>query len=189
MTISALPTPPARSMAPAVFIPTADAFLAALPIFVSQTNATGAQATADGQTATAQAVLATTQANNAATQAINSANSAAAAAASAASAVAGVATAATSTTSLTIGNGSQTLTVQTGKNFVVGMFVQIAYTTTPSTWMNGVITAYNSGTGVLNVTTNTFNGSGTQTAWTISISAPNPTPLSSINDPVYWMGY
>lgn len=36
--ITALPTAPARTMAPAVFVPTADAFVAALPTFGTETN-------------------------------------------------------------------------------------------------------------------------------------------------------
>ena len=42
MSITALPTPPARSQAPATFITNADAFIAALPTFVTEANALAA---------------------------------------------------------------------------------------------------------------------------------------------------
>lgn len=79
-------------------------------------------------------------------------------------------TSATSTTSLTIGTGSKSLTVQTAKNFVVGMSVKIAYTNSPTNWMAGDITAYDTATGALTVIVTNINGSGTQTAWTVSLS-------------------
>lgn len=76
----------------------------------------------------------------------------------------------TSTTSLTIGTGSKVLTTQTGKNFQIGQPVRIAYTTTPSNYMDGQVTAYNSGTGALTVLVGgTPGGSGTYAAWTISL--------------------
>lgn len=77
-----------------------------------------------------------------------------------------------STTSLAVAVGSKTLTVETNKGFVVGMSVKIAYTTTPTTWMHGDVTAYNPATGSLTVNVTTISGSGTQTAWTVSMSAP-----------------
>ena len=82
------------------------------------------------------------------------------------------ATNATSTTSLLIGLGSKSLTVQTGKSYVVGMTVKIASTALGSTWMLGDITSYTSGTGALVVTVTSISGSGTLAAWTISQSAP-----------------
>lgn len=94
-----------------------------------------------------------------------------AAAASAASALGAPGTNATSTTSLTIGTGSKSLTIQTGKAYAVGQVVVIAYTTSPSNQMTGVITSYNSGTGALVVDVQQTLGSGTQTAWTVSLGA------------------
>lgn len=46
-TITALPTAPARSMQPATFVTTADAFLAALATFVTEANALGVAVEAD----------------------------------------------------------------------------------------------------------------------------------------------
>ncbi|MEN6619982.1 MAG: hypothetical protein ABFD50_00305 [Smithella sp.] len=79
---------------------------------------------------------------------------------------------ATSTTSLTIGTGSQSLTVDTGKSFLPGQSVKIARTSSPSNWMHGDVTSYNSGTGALVVNVTNTLGSGTYTDWTITLSAP-----------------
>jgi len=76
----------------------------------------------------------------------------------------------TSTTSLTIGTGSKTLTTQTGKNFQVGQFVTVANTATPANYMVGQVTGYNTGTGSLTVNVTVVGGSGTYTAWTIAIA-------------------
>ncbi|WP_294392008.1 hypothetical protein [uncultured Sphingomonas sp.] len=78
---------------------------------------------------------------------------------------------ATSTTSLSIGTGSKTLTIQTGKAYSVGQGVVIANTADPDTQMRGRITAYNSGTGALTVNVISRTGSGTYSAWTISLGA------------------
>ena len=80
---------------------------------------------------------------------------------------------ATSTTNLTIGIGNKTLTVQTGKAFVIGMSVKIAETITPTNWMHGTVTAYNSSTGSLTVSVDNISGTSTATGWTISGSAPS----------------
>ena len=81
------------------------------------------------------------------------------------------ATNSTSTTSDTIATGSTTITVQASKSYVVGMTVKIAYTTDATNWMLGEVTAYDSGTGSLTVYVRTKNGSGTYTAWTVSLAA------------------
>ena len=81
------------------------------------------------------------------------------------------ATNSTSTTSLTIGTGSnKTLTVQTGKSYQPGMTIKPAYTTDPTQWMLGDVISYDSGTGELVFFPRTKNGSGTYAAWTISQS-------------------
>lgn len=129
--------------------------------------------------AQAQAVISTTQAGIAADkvglaadQVVLATTQAGLAAASAASALNAPGTSATSTTSLTIGSGAKSLTIQTGKLFAVGQTVVIARASDPITQMTGVITAHNNGTGALSVTisTNGFAGSGTFTDWTISLS-------------------
>ncbi len=75
----------------------------------------------------------------------------------------------TSATSLLIGTGSKSLTIETGKNFQVGQPIRIAYTTTPANFMDGQVTSYNSGTGALVVNVTSVGGSGTQALWTIAL--------------------
>jgi hypothetical protein len=84
----------------------------------------------------------------------------------------------TSTTSLTIGSGSKTLTVGTGQNIVVGDVLRISQTGTLTNYMMGSVTAYTSGTGSLTVTVGsvssggylggTTGGSGTAATWTVT---------------------
>lgn len=71
----------------------------------------------------------------------------------------------TSTTSLTIGTGSKTLTVQTGLGYVIGYPLRIANTADPTNFMDGIVTAYNTGTGSLTVNVLSFGGSGTLASW------------------------
>ena len=104
-----------------------------------------------------------------------------AAAASALSAVNAPGTNATSVTSITFGTGSKTLTIQTGKDLVVGQFVSIAYTPDANNWMQGVITAHNPGTGSLTVNVGAYKGTGTFTAWTIGLSGPDALPVQTGN--------
>lgn len=99
--------------------------------------------------------------------------SATSAAASASSAVNAPGTNGTSTTSLTIGTGSQSFTTQTGKNFTVGQFVSIAFTTNANNYMFGNITSYNSGTGAMVVNVTQTAGSGTLAGWSIGLSGPS----------------
>jgi hypothetical protein len=143
MTITALPTPPSRDDA-ANFAARGDAFLGALPTFVTEANALGAQVSTD----------------------------AAAAAAAAATAVASPNTQGTSTTSLTIGAGAKTLTIQTGKTITASMWAAITSTADGSNWMAGPVTSYNSGTGQLILDVQEVGGSGTLASWTITGIAP-----------------
>jgi hypothetical protein len=77
----------------------------------------------------------------------------------------------TSTTSIAIGTGSKSITVQASKSYVEGMTVRIASTASTSNWMQGVVTSYNSTTGALVVNVTHINGSGTIASWTVSLSA------------------
>ena len=119
------------------------------------------------------AVSAAASAVTAATSATNAGTSASAAAASAATAVLSPGTSATSTTSLLIGTGSKSLTIETGKAFALGQFVLISRTSAPNNWMFGQITAFTSGTGALTVNAQATNGSGTFTDWTVALSGPS----------------
>ena len=78
----------------------------------------------------------------------------------------------TSTTELTIGTGVQNLAVQTDKSYQPGMYVVIAYTTTPTILMYGTVTSYNATTGAMVVSVIATSGSGTQSEWTITLSGP-----------------
>ena len=78
---------------------------------------------------------------------------------------------ATSATSLTVGTGSKSLTIEAGKSFAVGQPVVIASTAGPTNYMTGQVTSYNSGTGALVVNATAIGGSGSVAAWTISIAS------------------
>lgn len=71
----------------------------------------------------------------------------------------------TSTTSLTIGTGSKVLTVQAGLGYVVGYPLRISSSASPTNYMDGIVTAYNTGTGSLTVNVLSVSGSGTIAAW------------------------
>lgn len=174
--ITELPAVPSRNSAPDTFSDDADLFLGALPTFRSEANTLATEVETSRDTASTAATTATTQAGIATTKAAE-------AAASALSAVNSPGTNGTSTTSITVGTGSKTLTTQTGKAFVIGQFVTIARTSAPTTTsMFGQVTSYTSGTGVLIVNVTTITGSGTFTDWTIALSAPlvNSLPFASI---------
>jgi hypothetical protein len=80
----------------------------------------------------------------------------------------GLSASATSTTSNTIGTGSKSFTVQTGKGFIPGMSLSIARTSSPTNRMFCVVDSYDSSTGALVVTSQAFEGSGTYTDWSIA---------------------
>lgn len=114
--------------------------------------------------ANSDAVAASSSAGNAATSESNAAASESAAASIAAGVLA------TSTTSLTVGTGSKSLTVQTGKQFASGQFCTIASVADPANYMWGQVTSYNSGTGALVVNVTVPGGSGTIASWDVSVS-------------------
>ena len=154
MPITDLPTPPTRADA-ANFNARADAFLGALPTFVTQANALAVEANGYASNASA----------------------------SAATAVNAPGTSANSTTTLGISAGSKSLTIQTAKAFVVGQWVTVTNTAAPVNWMHGQITAYNSGTGTLVVSVSAIGGSGTYGAWTgINFQNPAHTCTGGIRD-------
>jgi len=83
-------------------------------------------------------------------------------------------TSATSTSSVTIGTGSKSLTLaQTGKAFAVGQWVQVTDLAAPSVnYMVGAITAFNAGTGAMTVTVAMAGGSGTLSSWAVHPASP-----------------
>lgn len=89
-----------------------------------------------------------------------------------------VATTGTSTTSLTIGTGSKTLTTQPGKAWAVGAHIYVVSAASVTNIMIGQVTAYNSSTGSLTVNVVTSSGAGTLASWVIGLSAPQGSSAS-----------
>lgn len=174
-----LPTPPSTA-SPGTFATLADAFFGALANFRTQlvalaTNCynNAVDAYNNAQSASASAGTATTAASTATTKAAEAATSAQ-------TAVNAPGTSATSATSLAIGAGSKSLTIQTGKALVVGMWVVVADTAAPGTnWMAGPITYYDGVSGSLIFSSVSQGGSGTKTAWTVSLTVPGGVTLGA----------
>ena len=77
----------------------------------------------------------------------------------------------TSSTSLTVGTGSKSLTVGNYVGYVVGQAVTISETATPTNFMTGTVTSYTGSSGALVVNVTTTGGTGTYTDWTITGTA------------------
>ncbi len=172
MSITPLPTPPSRDD-PSNFATRADAFLGALPDFATEANALAVDVNADATAAAADAATASTAATTAteqadiATEAANTALNA-------------PGTQGTSSTSLALGLGSKTLTLdQTGKSFFVGQYVSIVNSTTAT--MVGLVTAFTPNTGGMTVDVVSIGGSGTFSSWSIVAAAPPELPPQSGN--------
>lgn len=160
-----------------------DFFADELPNFVTEANAlqtdvTAKQATAS--TAATNAAASETAANSAAaaanTSKLAAATSEAAAAASATLAQnQGASVTATSTTSVAIGTGAKAFTVQTGKQFAAGQFIQATNSADSTAYMHGQVTSYNSATGALVIDSQATNGTGTVASWNISLSGARGT--------------
>ena len=76
----------------------------------------------------------------------------------------------TSTSLITLGVGSKSLTTQTYKQFSAGQYVVIAHTSTPSIRMYGQVVSYTAATGELVVDVQLIYGTGTYTYWTICVA-------------------
>lgn len=103
-----------------------------------------------------------------------------AAQASATSAVLAPGTSASSTTSLVVGSGDKTLTIQTGKFFSMGQWIVISNIADSSIQMTGNVLGYTSSTGnlVVRVLPGNYSGSGTFADWVVALTAaPVATPL------------
>lgn len=172
-TVPTLTTPVPSRSDPVNFASRADTFLGELPAWGDAINVVAGEVNTNASTASASASTATTQAGIATTKANE-------AAVSAATAINAPGTTATSTTSNTIGTGSKTFTIQTGKAFVVGQWVTIADTAAPSTnYMVGIITAHNSGTGSITANVSITLGGGTLNSWSIAMTAAGGVTLNS----------
>lgn len=169
---------PALDRTSASFKTDVDTFFGSrIPTFVTEANALQTDVTARQSDVTAkQSDITTRQSDVVARQSdviarqTDVANKQAAAAASAASAAGAPGTNASSTTSITIGLGSKSLTIETGKAYALGQTLVIANTATPTNQMSGVITAFNSGTGDLTINATAISGGGTFSAWTVALS-------------------
>jgi len=84
--------------------------------------------------------------------------------------VTGASYAATSTTPLAIGTGAKASTTQTGLAYVVGSRVRMSSAANTSNYMEGICTAYNSGTGAITIDVAIVGGSGTFADWNFSLS-------------------
>lgn len=97
----------------------------------------------------------------------------------AAAAILAPGTSATSATSMSPSSGAKSFTLaQTGKNFAIGQWVIVAKTATPTHYFAGPITAFNAGTGAITVDAQVFNGTGSVTAWTVSLTALGGIPTN-----------
>jgi hypothetical protein len=177
-TVPTLPPAPSRNSAsPDAYIDIADAWAAALPAFGDAIKTVGTFVETQAGGAETAKTTATTAAGNAQTYASNASASADAASTSATSAAGSAGTAAgwkaTSTTSMVIGTGAKSLTIQAGKQFSAGTDIKVVRTSAPSTtYVFGVVDTYNSSTGALafTVASGDTAGSGTFTDWTVSLA-------------------
>lgn len=78
---------------------------------------------------------------------------------------------ATSSTSVAIGTGSKSFTVETSKAYLAGQSVRVYSTASPANYMLGTVTSYDAGTGALVVNVTSVGGSGTLAAWTVVLAA------------------
>lgn len=88
-----------------------------------------------------------------------------------------------STTSLTIGTGARSLTVESGKPIGVGAPLRIASTAAPTNWMDAIVTSYDPATGALVVDVVGISGSGTYADWGVYLGGAgyaldSPVPVS-----------
>lgn len=78
----------------------------------------------------------------------------------------------TSDSELTIGAGSHELTVDVGKRWVAGTDIKIIDTANVNNAMWGIVVTYDDETGDMEFYCNDFIGSGTITAWRLTLSGP-----------------
>ena len=81
---------------------------------------------------------------------------------------------ATSTSSVAIGAGSKTFAMQTGLAYTVGARVRVS---NGAVYMEGVVTAYDGGTGGLTISVDVVIGTGTFANWNINLAGEPGCPL------------
>lgn len=89
---------------------------------------------------------------------------------------------ASSTSSVAIGTGSKSFTIETGKQFVIGQEIKVTSTADITKFMQGVVTAHNASTGALTLTVTLTGGAGTLASWTIGLAGPKGDPGANGND-------
>ncbi len=78
---------------------------------------------------------------------------------------------ASSTTSLAIGTGAKSLTIETGRAFAPGMRLVLASAADPvASQMQGQVTSYDRSTGALAMSITTAAGSGSRSDWVIAVA-------------------
>lgn len=75
---------------------------------------------------------------------------------------------ATSTSSVAIGTGSKTFTVQSSRGYSAGQWVRVSNSS--SNYMEGTVTSYSGTTLIINVPAGRAIGSGTYTSWNVNIA-------------------
>lgn len=163
--ISPFPTPVPTSDDPDNFDDRADDTVGHLNTFVDEANTLATEVNDNAVQVAADAVQ--VSADKATTQTLAS------------SALSAPGTNGTSITSLTVGTGAKTFTTQTGKAWVPGQGFFLASSASPTNYMTGVLTAYNSGTGSATVEVDTVGGAGTFSAWNCGLAAGRPVPFAS----------
>lgn len=128
------------------------------------------QEIAEGQSRTIQYPVSQTPSSTLTTDFLNTVTALASAASASATAAQGYAAAlqGTSTTSLTVGTGTQTITTQASKQFATGQMVLVVDQASSANYMFGTVTSYSGTTLVVSVSAT--GGSGTKTAWNIFLS-------------------
>lgn len=148
-TITTLPPAPSRDDAN-TFASKADAFLSALPTFGTQTNAVASEINAAAAQAAASVSLLSVDGYTGST-----------------------------TTSFTIASsGSQSVTTQTGRLWVVGTSLQITSTASPSNYVVGQVSAYSGSS--LTITIQKSGGSGTFADWKIGLASAYIMPNDAV---------
>lgn len=77
---------------------------------------------------------------------------------------------ATSSTSVTPGAGSKSLTIQPDKAFIVGMYLVATSAGNPTDYMAGTVSSYNRTTGALVLDVDDFEGTSARADWSIGIT-------------------
>jgi hypothetical protein len=93
----------------------------------------------------------------------------------------------TSSTPLMVGNGSRSFYVGVGYSYSIGQYVVIS--NSPSIYMEGRVTAYNSSSGLITVEVSTSRGSGTYSSWSVNLAGlPGPQGATGPQGPEGPMG-